>query len=120
MLLDPFAGSGTALFASGAAGLRAEGVELLPIGQKIIATKQLIDWDLKPDDVETLVRWVEKRPWRVGTASRAINELRITRDAYPTETLAAMGKFLAADITKFNFSIYRVINFLNNLNGDFD
>jgi len=96
ILLDPFAGSGTALFASGAAGLRAEGVELLPIGQKIIATKQLIDWDLKPDDVEILVRWVEKRPWQVGTASRAINELRITRDAYPKETLAAMGKYLAA------------------------
>lgn len=94
VLLDPFAGSGTALFASGATGLRAEGVELLPIGKKIIATKQLIDWDLKPEDVEILVRWVEQKPWQNATAGRAINELRITKQAYPPDTLDAMGKFL--------------------------
>src|SRR5947207_2060527 len=46
ILLDPFAGSGTALFAAGALSMRAEGIELLPIGQTIIATKQIIDWDL--------------------------------------------------------------------------
>jgi len=37
-LLDPFAGSGTALFASSEAGLSAEGIELLPIGQCIVET----------------------------------------------------------------------------------
>ncbi len=32
-ILDPFAGIGTALFAAGGMGMRAEGIELLPIGQ---------------------------------------------------------------------------------------
>jgi DNA modification methylase len=95
-LLDPFAGSGTALFAAASAGMKAEGIELLPIGQEIIATKQLIDWDLKPSDDETLECWVEERPWKKAKTVRPINELRITKGAYPPTTLDAMGKFLAA------------------------
>jgi DNA modification methylase len=35
-ILDPFAGAGTALFAASALGYRSEGIEVLPLGQKII------------------------------------------------------------------------------------
>ncbi|HEY0385135.1 MAG TPA: hypothetical protein VGC64_03955, partial [Pyrinomonadaceae bacterium] len=42
-MLDPFAGSGTALFVASALGLKAEGIELLPIGQQLIATKKLLE-----------------------------------------------------------------------------
>jgi DNA modification methylase len=96
ILLDPFAGSGTALFAGGDFGLQAEGIELLPIGQLIISTKQLIDWELKPKDVERLNFWLRDRPWIKHNKARPINELRITRGAYPQETVRAMGKFLDA------------------------
>lgn len=96
VLLDPFAGSGTALFAAGAFGLRAEGIELLPIGQKVIETKQLIDWEFLPQDAERLVFWLREQPWRKHAAVKSINELRITRDAYPQETVLAMGRFLDA------------------------
>lgn len=96
VLLDPFAGSGTALFAAGAFGLRAEGIELLPIGQKVIETKQLIDWELLPQDAERLVFWLREQPWRKHAVVKPINELRITRDAYPQETILAMGRFLGA------------------------
>jgi DNA modification methylase len=95
-MLDPFAGSGTALFAAGALGMHAEGIELLPLGQTVIATKQLIDWDLKPADVERLVVWRDQRPWQYSKTEKPINELRITRGAYPVETIGAMGHFLAA------------------------
>ena len=95
-LLDPFAGSGTALFAGGALGMRPEGIELLPIGQTVIATKQLIDWEIQPQDVERLVFWFQAQPWKQHAVVRPINELRITRGAYPQETVAAMSKFLGA------------------------
>jgi DNA modification methylase len=95
-VLDPFAGSGTALFAASAFGMRAEGIELLPLGQTVIATKQLIDLDLKPADVERLVVWRDQCPWQHSKTEKPINGLRITRGAYPAETVTAMGRFLSA------------------------
>lgn len=95
-LLDPFAGTGTALFVAGGMGMKAEGIELLPLGQTVIATKQLIDWNLKNADVARLASWSNERPWRNCRDANPINELRITRGAYPAETLAAIKRFLAA------------------------
>jgi DNA modification methylase len=96
VLLDPFAGIGTALFAAGALGMRAEGIELLPIGQCVIATKQLIDWRIERRDIDTLAKWAVEQPWKECKAVDALNELRITRGAYPPDTLRAAGRFLAA------------------------
>jgi len=96
VVLDPFAGSGTALFVAGGHGMKAEGIELLPIGRTLIATKQLIDWDLKDAGVKRLMFWRDEHPWRKCKTVKPINELRITRGAYPAETLDAMGRFLAA------------------------
>lgn len=96
VLLDPFAGSGTALFSAGAFGMKAEGIELLPIGQTVIATKQLIDWEIQPKDLERVALWLQEQPWKNHAVVKPINELRITRGAYPQETVAAMGRFLSA------------------------
>jgi len=96
VLLDPFAGIGTALFAAGALGMRAEGIELLPIGQRVIFTKQLMDWHLLPGDIDAIAKWATQPPWKKAISSHPINELRITQGAYAPETFAAMGKYLAA------------------------
>jgi DNA modification methylase len=95
-LLDPFAGSGTALFAAAENGMSAEGIELLPIGRAIIGAKQLIDCRLGRADIERLVFWRDRMPWRKVHAAEPVNELRITRGAYPPATAAAIGCFLAA------------------------
>ncbi len=96
VLLDPFAGSGTALFAAGALGMKAEGIELLPIGQAVIETKQLIDWELRPADKETLAHWATHKPWQKSRRTSRLNELRITKGAYPQATAKGIGKYLAA------------------------
>jgi len=56
-ILDPFAGSGTALFAASEVGIDADGIELLPIGQQIIATKKLLDSGLDAADFDRLNLW---------------------------------------------------------------
>ena len=96
VLLDPFAGSGTAMFVAGAVGMRSEGIELLPIGQTMIATRQLIESDLQPEDLGRVAYWRDFRPWHHAEPTKPINELRITRGAYPPETVSQMGRFLAA------------------------
>lgn len=95
-ILDPFAGSGTALFAASALGIDADGIELLPIGQQIIATKRLLDEGLTPQDWATLRQWATQPVWRNSASTVTLPELRITRGAYPEETRQAIEKFLGA------------------------
>jgi hypothetical protein len=90
--------------------MRAEGIELLPIGQRIIETKQLIDWDIQPSDVKTIQKWVEEKPWESSKEKHTLKELRITRNAYPKETQKQIEQFLAA-IEKENGRVRDVLLF---------
>ncbi|MEJ5309407.1 MAG: site-specific DNA-methyltransferase [Anaerolineae bacterium] len=96
VLLDPFAGSGVALFAATALGLDAEGIELLPIGQQIIATKQLLESAFTSEDFAALQRWATTPVWELTDEKGILPELRITRGAYPAETQEALEKYLVA------------------------
>jgi hypothetical protein len=95
-ILDPFAGSGTALFVASELGIDADGIELLPIGQQIIRTKQVIDADITSKDLAELRRWVADQPWRAQATSAIVPELRITAGAYPENTKAMIAGYLAA------------------------
>jgi DNA modification methylase len=95
-ILDPFAGSGTALFAASAAGIAADGIELLPIGQQIIQTRLLLEQAFTADDLQRLACWQTMRPWNQAQARHPLPTLRITEGAYPPETQDAIECFLGA------------------------
>lgn len=95
-ILDPFAGSGTALFTASTFGLDADGIELLQIGQQIISTKRLLESDFTADDFETLKQWAKKPIWNDSQKKISLNELRITAGAYPEKTKEAIEKYLIA------------------------
>ena len=93
-ILDPFAGSGTALFVASDLGLATDGIELLPIGHQIIETKRLIDKSLSRNDIKALKRWTNSQTWEQQQKIGDIPELRITQGAYPEDTAAQIKKFI--------------------------
>ena len=95
-ILDPFAGSGTTLFAASERGLQADGIELLPVGQQIIAARLCIDRDFTSQDFAALERWLGERPWKLTSVRTSLPELRITQGAYPGETMDAIERFMGA------------------------
>lgn len=95
-ILDPFAGSGTALFSTAATGVDADGIELLPIGQQIILTRKLLESEWSESDLAVLRRWFAERTWRRAEAKCPLPELRITKGAYPKRTKESIEKYLAA------------------------
>lgn len=95
-ILDPFAGSGTALFAASARGIHAVGIELLSIGQQIINARKILESEFTPGDFEILQRWAEQRIWETAESRADLPELRITRGAYSEETKTAIEKYLDA------------------------
>ncbi|HLY27726.1 MAG TPA: hypothetical protein VKQ72_15380 [Aggregatilineales bacterium] len=109
-LLDPFAGSGTALFAASAAGLQAEGIELLPIGEQIIQTRHLLQKTFSPEDLTSLKRWSLERPWLDVETTRTPGELRITKGAYPEATFLRIGQYLDAS-QRENSAVQSVLRF---------
>lgn len=95
-LLDPFAGSGTALFAASEHGLDADGIELLPLGWMLVQVRQCLESDFSRQDFDTLEKWRDSQPWRTTQSSLPLPCLRITDGAYPERTASAIGRYLHA------------------------
>jgi DNA modification methylase len=95
-ILDPFAGSGTALFAARSLGINATGIELLPIGIEIIRARQLLQDDFTSNDFKTLEKWCLKKPWHRSSQRHTLEVLKITEGAYPVKTLASIERYCAA------------------------
>lgn len=93
-ILDPFTGIGTTLFAASEQGYPSDGIEVLPVGQQIITNRKYAAFDIQADDINTLRRWRDEKPWISSLESKPVNELRITVGAYPPETEREIGKYL--------------------------
>jgi len=96
VILDPFAGSGTTLFVAQALGFNVEGIELLPIGQKIIQARIAIQKNITSKQYERLKEWAEEQPWKQVQNPVEIQELRITAGAYPETTKKQIEQYLTA------------------------
>ncbi len=95
-ILDPFAGTGTALFAASEEGYDAYGIELLPIGQTIIKTRNLVENNIKQSELSRIDEWRDKKPWNKAKQGNGFVELRITSGAYPEETVNKIRRYLNA------------------------
>ena len=110
-ILDPFAGSGTALFAASSLGVGSDGIELLPIGQQIVATKKLLETEFTADDFDTLQRWAKLLAWQRSEQRVCLPELRITKGAYPELTKDSIEKYLGA-CQQENSRVQTVLHFV--------
>lgn len=95
-ILDPFAGTGTALFAASERGLDATGIELLPVGCEIMEVYASARNGDTAVIQEALDRWLRERPWKHPGVRKAFPHLRITSGAFPEATQAALERYLAA------------------------
>jgi len=93
-LLDPFAGSGAALFGASEAGIDAIGIELLPIGRHLIRSRDMLN-RFSPARFDRLILWRDDRPWVEHPGEAEFSQLKITRGAYPPETALLIRKYLS-------------------------
>jgi hypothetical protein len=110
-ILDPFAGSGTALFAVRQAGIYSEGIELLPIGQQIINAKKILDNEFTPEDFERIKYWSKLQVWKQHEQKKHLAELRITKGAYTELTKNAIEQYIEA-CKRENNRVQVVLNFV--------
>ncbi len=95
ILLDPFAGSGAALFSAREKGIKSIGVELLPVGLFVIknrlnAEKINIDDFIKISKQIKGIDFLEFEPM----STYKFNHLNITGGAFPEETEKRINGFL--------------------------
>lgn len=93
-ILDPFAGAGTALFACASLGYHSEGIEVLPIGQKIIKANVLARGINQQSITSGIENWLLQKPWNRAGKLKDFAVLRITEGAYSPTTHHKISRYL--------------------------
>ncbi len=92
-LLDPFAGTGAALFVARDHGIPSIGIELLPVGIHAIEARLAAE-QVDRREFAAMARRIATGAWRVSAdASLTFQHLRITEQAFPTATEHALAQY---------------------------
>lgn len=93
VLLDPFAGSGAALFGAREHGLASRGIELLPVGIRVIEARRHAD-AIAPSQLKRAISRIAAGDWRAAAdQSLEYRHLRITEGAFPRQTEREIAQF---------------------------
>ncbi|MGK7959369.1 DNA methyltransferase [Crocosphaera sp.] len=94
IVFDPFAGIGTTLFAASELGYDTEGIELLPIGIKLIENKIYGVNKAQNFEISRLKYWQKDQPWKQSKGLDNLTFLKITKGAYTKETEIQIRQYL--------------------------
>ncbi|MEE8460419.1 MAG: DNA methyltransferase, partial [Phycisphaerales bacterium] len=100
LVLDPFAGIGTAVFTARGLGRRSMGIELLPVGLFAMETRLSAE-TVAPDEFRRRVAAVADQDWSSHfDESHALQHIRITRGAFPDATERQLAGYRAYCATR--------------------
>lgn len=94
MILDPFAGVGTTLFAGQELGWQSYGIEILPVGPFVIKTRQALN-EINAHSLKSAVKDIGEALRESESSDYRINHISITKDAFPVDTEAHLNKYLS-------------------------
>ena len=92
-VLDPFAGTGTALTRACARGWKATGIELLPVGALALEARLLSD-SVNIKQFFDALNTLKQHDWGKSGATYRFPHLRITESAFSRETETHMASFV--------------------------
>jgi len=93
-ILDPFAGSGAALFAASELGLDSVGIELLPSSAEIIEVRRILKNGNANQIAAGIHQFRQSLAWQKSGATKKFSHIRITKGAFPPETEEELGRYL--------------------------
>lgn len=93
-VLDPFAGSGTTLFAASEAGLDAVGIELLPSSIESIEVRRMLLTTDRSSLASALRHFGQSRVWEELGEQEDFAHVAITAGAFPADTEFLLGRYL--------------------------
>lgn len=109
-VLDPFAGTGTTLFAAQQLGWESYGIELLPVGTYVIQSREAfnnVDINELKETISNL--WLELK--KIDNFKNHIHHISITEEAFPVDTEAALNKYLTFCDNIKNRQIQAILKF---------
>jgi len=93
MVLDPFAGAGTTLFAGQEIGWESHGIELLPVGSFVMETREALN-NIDTIKLKATIKTLWTEIAKLEKYDTHINHISITKDAFPDETEIFLNKYL--------------------------